>query len=86
MLPITAASGIIREHEFVQQEWDKIISKVVDSVDSGWLSILRINQALIDPSSSYAFYSDPNWDFTKLDNGQSRTWGLAFSAGVLNAS
>ncbi|GMG55970.1 unnamed protein product [Ambrosiozyma monospora] len=86
MLPITAASGYIRESAFVKEEWNSILSSIIGSLDSGWTSILRMNQALFDPSSAYDFYSSSSWSDDYLDNGQSRTWGLTFTAALLNGS
>lgn len=86
MLPITPASSLIRIPSFVQEEWEDQVSKFIDNVDSGWTGILRLNQALYDAKSSYDFFSSLDWKDTYLDNGQSRTWSLAFSAGVSNAS
>ncbi|KAI5961771.1 ACF3 [Candida margitis] len=83
MLPITAASSSIRIPSYVQEEWQDQISTFIDNVDSGWTGILRLNQALIDPQSSYEFFSSEDWKSGYLDNGQSRTWSLAFSAGIL---
>nr|ADX01234.1 endo-1,3-beta-glucanase [Debaryomyces hansenii] len=86
MLPITPASSLIRIPSYVEEEWDDQISTFIDDVDSGWTGILRLNQALYDASTSYSFFSSDSWTDTYLDNGQSRTWSLAFSAGVMNAS
>lgn len=86
MLPITPASSLIRTPSYVKEEWDDQISTFIDDVDSGWTGILRLNEALYDASSSYKFFSSDNWSSTYLDNGQSRTWGLAFSGGISNAT
>ncbi|CCG22703.1 Eng1 Endo-1,3-beta-glucanase [Candida orthopsilosis Co 90-125] len=83
MLPITAASSSVRISSYVEEEWQDQISTFIDNVDSGWTGILRLNQAIIDAQSSYEFFSSNNWSSRYLDNGQSRTWSLAFSAGVL---
>lgn len=83
MLPITAASSSIRIPSYVQEEWQDQVSTFIDNVDSGWTGILRLNQAIIDAQSSYEFFSSDSWSNRYLDNGQSRTWSLAFSAGVL---
>ncbi|OWB85624.1 hypothetical protein B5S33_g4293 [[Candida] boidinii] len=85
MLPITAASGLIRGSTFVQQEWEQKLSTLSETLTGGWASILRINQALYDPTSSYNFFASSSWDNSYLDNGQTRTWGLTFSAALLNA-
>lgn len=84
MLPITPVSSIIRGPTFVEQEWDQQISTFIDDVNSGWTGILRLNQALYDPKSSYEFFSSTDWSSSYLDDGQSRTWSLAFSGGVSN--
>lgn len=86
MMPITPASSLIRTPSYVKEEWDDQISTFIDDVDSGWTGILRLNEALYDASSSYKFFSSDNWSSTYLDNGQSRTWGLAFSGGISNAT
>lgn len=85
MLPVTPISSVIRGPTFVSQEWSEVISSIIDSVDSGWTGILRLNQALTDPSTSYSFFSQDDFSSTWLDNGLSRTWCLAFSGGLANA-
>lgn len=82
MLPITPISSYFRTPTFVQQEWDQLLSSVVPSLNSGWLGILRLNQALFDPKSAYNFFSDNNFQTSNLDGGASLTWCLAFTAGV----
>lgn len=86
MLPVTPASGLIRDPSFVKEEWESQISTFVDTVDSGWSGILLLNKAIIDPKSSYQFFSSENFNSKNLDNGQSRTWCLAYSGGLANAS
>lgn len=85
MLPITPASGLIRGANFVKEEWESIISGIIDSVNSGWTGILRLNEALYDGKSSYKFFSSDSFKSSLLDDGQSRTWSLAFSAAVANS-
>lgn len=86
MLPITPASSEIRQPTFVSEEWSSKLSSIVDSLDSGWEGILRLNQALFDPLDSYNFFSASDFDSsTLLDDGMSRTWSLAFSGGLANS-
>lgn len=85
MLPITPASSLIRGSAYVKEEWQQQITTFISKVSDGWAGILRLNQALYDAASSYAFFSSSSWSPAYLDNGQSRTWSLAFSAGVSNA-
>lgn len=82
MIPMTAAAALIRTEDYVEQEWKQAISSFIDNVDDGWSGILRLNQALFDPESSYEFFSDDDFKSTYLDNGQSRTWSLAFAGGL----
>lgn len=84
MLPITPASGLIRGSNYVKQEWDSVLSGIIGSVKSGWTGILRLNQALYDGKKSYDFFSSKSFTKSYLDDGQSRTWSLAFSAAVAN--
>ncbi|ODV77372.1 glycoside hydrolase family 81 protein [Suhomyces tanzawaensis NRRL Y-17324] len=86
MLPITPASSVIRTPSYVKEEWDDQISTFIGKVNSGWTGILRLNQALYDAKSSYDFFSSSDWNTNYLDNGQSRTWSLAFSGGLANSS
>ena len=55
MLPITPSSSLVRKTSYVQEEWKDQIAGFIDNVDSGWTGILRLNQALFDPKSSYEF-------------------------------
>lgn len=84
MIPVTPVSSAIRGPTYVKQEWDEYIENIIDSVDSGWTGILRLNQALYDPKSSYEFFSQDSFKDTWLDNGQSRTWCLAYSGALAN--
>lgn len=82
MIPITPVSSYMRQPDFVEEEWDSMVSSLVETVTSGWLGILRSNQALYDPVSAYNFFSQDNFEQQWLDGGASLTWYLAFSAGV----
>ncbi|EGV66078.1 glycoside hydrolase [Yamadazyma tenuis ATCC 10573] len=86
MLPMDAGAASIRGEEYVKQEWEETIASFVDSLTDGWAGILRLNQALFDPESSYKFFSSDDFSSTYLDNGQSRTWSLAFSGGLYNST
>lgn len=86
MLPITPASSLIRGPTFVQQEWEQQVEGFLSNVDSGWTGILQLNRALYDADSAYGFFSSSSWLSDYLDNGQSRTWSLAYSGGIANAS
>ncbi|KAG7926121.1 hypothetical protein KL925_003883 [Ogataea polymorpha] len=82
MLPITPMSSYFRDPQFVEEEWNEQLSSVVGSLDDGWKGILMLNRALFDPKSSYEFFAAPNFQYKWLDNGMSRLWATAFSAGI----
>lgn len=85
MLPITPASSLIRKSTFVSEEWTQKLQLIVGSLSSGWLGILRLNQALYDAKSAYNFFTSSSFSSKYLDGGQSLTWSLVFSAGISNA-
>ncbi|KAK6460301.1 hypothetical protein DFJ63DRAFT_323804 [Scheffersomyces coipomensis] len=82
MLPIMTASSFIRGPTYVQQEWDEILSSIINDVPDGWRGILMLNVALYDPTTAYQFFSSSSFTDAYLDNGQSLTWSLAYCAGV----
>lgn len=84
MLPITPASSLIRGPTFVEEEWDQVLETVVGSVTGGYRGILELNAALFNGELAYSYFSSSSFDSSNLDNGQSRTWSLAFSAAVYN--
>ncbi|KAJ9666600.1 endo-1,3-beta glucanase [Coniosporium apollinis] len=83
MIPLAAPSTLIRTPKFVREEWDQYFSNGrVDRVQGGWRSILYANLAIIDPRAAYNFFANPNFDAGTLDGGASRTWSLAWCAGL----
>ena len=87
MIPINPASAYTRTRKFVREEWDAYFSNGrAEQVQGGWKSILYANLALIDPTTSYNFFADPNFDSKVLDGGASRTWYLAYAAAMGGAS
>ena len=85
MLPLMPMSTLIRTPDFVQQEWDAYgFATYVATLQSGWRGILMANLAIIDPVTSYNFFSNASGDFTfgMLDGGASQTWYLAWSAAL----
>lgn len=83
MIPLTPVSSFVRSPDFVKQEWDSIISKIVDGVDDGWKGILKLNQALYDPKQSFEFFTSPNFKPQWLDPGMSRAWAIALAGGIM---
>lgn len=82
MLPITPISSYIRKPNFVKQEWDQILLPIIDRIPDGWKGILMLNLALADAKKSWKWFARDDWDYALIDNGMSRTWSLAYIAGV----
>jgi endo-1,3(4)-beta-glucanase len=85
MLPLMPMSTLIRTPDFVQQEWDAYgFGSYASTLQSGWRGILMANLAIIDPVTSYNFFSNASGDFNfgLLDSGASQTWYLAWSAAL----
>ncbi|KAI9714619.1 MAG: hypothetical protein M1828_001156 [Chrysothrix sp. TS-e1954] len=87
MLPLNPASTLVRTPTFVNQEWNQYFNNGrADKAPGGWRGILYANLAITDPKTAYKFFSQQSWDNGWLDGGASRTWGLAWSAGLGGAT
>lgn len=86
MLPLTPASAFTRGSNFVKEEWNSYFAPgaVTDArkVAGGWRGILFANLAIVDAVSSWNFFNNASFDNSWLDGGASRTWYLAFAAGL----
>lgn len=83
MLPLMPFSTLTRTKTFVTEEWNQYnFASYAPSVVGGWKGILYANLAIIDPATSYAFFSDPTFDYNNLDGGASLTWYLTWSAAL----
>ncbi|GBL48334.1 hypothetical_protein [Candidozyma auris] len=82
MIPVNPVSSFIRKPEFVKQEWEQKLQGLVGNLNDGWRGILMLNAALFDPDMAWKFFSDGNFSKDHLDGGQSKTWSLAYCAGV----
>ncbi|KAF4555038.1 Glycosyl hydrolase family 81 C-terminal domain-containing protein [Elsinoe fawcettii] len=83
MIPLFPFSPYVRSRTFVQEEWDTYFSNGrVDSIAAGWRGILYANLALIDPTTSWNWFSNRNFDVQYLDGGASLTWYRAWSAAL----
>lgn len=82
MLPITAASSVTRYPLFVQEEWKQKLASIIDGITDGWKGILMLNVALYDPTTAYKFFTSSSFSSNYLDNGMSKTWSIAYCAGV----
>lgn len=84
MLPILPSSTLTRTQSFVTEEWNTYFSNGrADAVEGGWKGVLYANLAIINPTASWQFFSQPSFDVSWLDGGTSRTWLLAMAAGML---
>ncbi|GAB7350472.1 hypothetical protein MBLNU459_g1069t1 [Dothideomycetes sp. NU459] len=83
MIPLMPFSTLSRTKEFVTEEWNYYFSNGrVDSVAGGWRGILYANLAIIDPATSYAFFSNSSFNTGLLDGGASLTWYLTYAAAL----
>ncbi|KAM9936163.1 hypothetical protein OXX80_004278 [Metschnikowia pulcherrima] len=86
MIPVTPALGSVRSATFAQQEWSQILDKIVyEKEDLPWKGILNSNRVLFDPSASWSYFANPNFNYlSDMDGGQSRAWALAYAAPFMN--
>lgn len=83
MLPLLPCSTLTRTQNFVSEEWRTWFNDGrADSAPGGWKGILYANLAIVDPQASWNFFADPNFNAGNLDGGASRTWYLAWAAGL----
>ena len=76
-------SALTRTTNFVNEEWNVYWSNGrVDKVAGGWRGLLYANYAIINPTASFNFFNQSNFDASLLDGGASRTWYLAYAAGL----
>lgn len=77
MLPLLPSSAYTRNKNFVAQEWNAMFasnaSTPAEKVEGGWKGILYANLALIDPAASWNFFAQPNFNYSWIDGGASRT-------------
>ena len=85
MLPILPCSAFTRSKQFEKEEWDAMFASngpdPAENVVGGWKGVLYANLALVDPAASWNFFTQPNFDYSWIDGGASRTWYLAYAAG-----
>jgi endo-1,3(4)-beta-glucanase len=83
MLPLLPCSTLTRTERFVQEEWDTWFgSGRAESVQGGWKGILFANLAIVNPGAAWSFFANAGFDAGTLDGGASRTWYLAWAAGL----
>ncbi|OBA19583.1 glycoside hydrolase [Metschnikowia bicuspidata var. bicuspidata NRRL YB-4993] len=82
MIPITPVSSYIRDPIFVREEWQEKLAGIVDRIPDGWQGLLRLNQGLFDPPTAWKWFARSDWNPALIDGGMSRTWSLAYLAGI----
>jgi endo-1,3(4)-beta-glucanase len=86
MIPLMPFSTLCRSSNFVTEEWDTYFREgavaEASNVQGGWRGILYANLAIINPTAAFNFFNQPDFDASWLDGGASRTWYLAFAAGM----
>ncbi|KAL2351932.1 endo-1,3-beta-glucanase [Cryomyces antarcticus] len=86
MIPLIPSSTLTRTTNFVTEEWNAYFTDTAvvpaSGLQGGWKGILYANLAIINPKASWNFFAASNFDVTSLDGGASRTWYLAYAAGL----
>ncbi|DAZ99973.1 TPA: hypothetical protein N0F65_008780 [Lagenidium giganteum] len=83
MLPVSPVTEFVRTKQFVQEEWEQVLSKekIVAQQDTSnsWLSILMTNYAMVDKATALAVLQK-----AKMDDGLTRAWALYMAASLPN--
>lgn len=82
MIPITPVSSYIRGPKYVKEEWDAKLSNIVDQIPDGWRGLLYLNYGLFDPRAAWKWFTRGDWQDNLIDGGMSKTWSLAYIAGI----
>ncbi|KAL4891650.1 Utp14 protein-domain-containing protein [Aspergillus ambiguus] len=86
MLPLMPASAYVRSRKFVKEEWEALFAPQAadpaSKVGGGWKGVLYANLAIINPEESWKFFAQSDFNYTWIDQGASRTWYLAYAAGL----
>lgn len=82
MIPITPLSSYIRGSRYVKEEWDAKLGAIVDQIPDGWRGILKLNAGLFDPKYAWKWFSRQDWQDNLIDPGMTRSWALAYLAGI----
>ncbi|KAG7387221.1 hypothetical protein PHYPSEUDO_014613 [Phytophthora pseudosyringae] len=75
MIPVSPINGLVRTATFIQEEWDDILSKEAivtgDDTTNAWLSLLLVNEAVINQADALAKLATAT-----MDDGLTRSWAL----------
>ncbi|KAJ0399828.1 hypothetical protein P43SY_008134 [Pythium insidiosum] len=79
MIPITPITEFVRTRQFVQEEWDQVLSRepdvINDKLDNPWLSLLYANYATVNKALAMQ-----KLQRAAMDDGLTRTWALYMAA------
>ena len=84
MIPLMPFSTLTRTPQFVAEEWgtyfaDSAVTPAWN-VSGGWKGLLYANLANINPTASYNFFAQDNFDPSWIDGGATRTWYIVLAA------
>ncbi|EAU35587.1 hypothetical protein ATEG_03785 [Aspergillus terreus NIH2624] len=86
MLPLLPSSAYVRNKNFVQEEWEAMFAPQAadpaEKVQGGWKGVLYANLAIINPEASWEFFAQSGFNYSWIDQGATRTWYLAYAAGL----
>ncbi|DAZ93071.1 TPA: hypothetical protein N0F65_008865 [Lagenidium giganteum] len=79
MLPFSPVTEYVRTKQFVQEEWDQVLSHEAivknNDMSNPWLSLLYVNYATVDKQTALDKLTQ-----VSLDDGLSRSWALYMAA------
>ncbi|RLN74260.1 hypothetical protein BBJ28_00009016 [Nothophytophthora sp. Chile5] len=79
MIPATPVTEFVRTHDFVEQEWNQVLSRETivldDDQENPWLSLLYLNYATVDKALALSKLRT-----VTMDDGLSRSWALYMAA------
>lgn len=83
MLPVSPITSKFRSKQFIQEEWNEVLSKIPvydENPTSSWISLIYVNLAQVDASMAL---SKLRMEVTNFDGGLSRSWALYYVATYL---
>ena len=78
MIPATPVLPLVRQKEFVRQEWESLLQHSVKDIKDGWKSILMTNYATLDKDTAWEYFAQEV--DVPLDDGMTKTWALFYVA------
>lgn len=84
MIPLNPSSMLTRPRTFVAEEWSTYFDndRIDNVAEGGWKGLVYANLAIVDPKRAWRFFADEGFREEWLDGGASRSWYLAWCAGL----